>query len=156
MDYKCSSSWYFSNDITDIIAAVTSSPIYTTRIPELSINGYYASGGQNTFVADVRRGPWVEYDFGKVVQIQKVIVKARNFTAYSTDFQNVVAKVGNTSSLSGNFAAATLLAQHTDLAEHGEVIVFESPNPIWGRYLSFKRTDIDSFIMAEINVLGEG
>ena len=125
---------------------------------ELSVNGYYAIGYENLFVTDGVVDPWVEYDFGKVVQIQKVIAKARNDTAFATRLENFEIRVGNTSSPSGDFSASALLAHYPGIANQGEVLVFDGFNPVWGRYLSFQRllvTD-DAIVIAKLYVLGEG
>ena len=135
---------------------MASSPVYTSRIPERSINGYYAYSGQNVFAAAIQTEPWVEYDFGKVVQIQKVVVKIKSASSGPTHFENVEVKISNSSaSPPGDFSTWTLLGQYPNLAVLGEVIVFETTNPIWGRYLSFQRTDTGYMNIAMINVLGK-
>ena len=97
----------------------------------------------------------MEYDFGKVVQIQKVIAKARNDANYDTNFRNVEVRVSNTSSPTGDFSSAALLAQYTSTAAKGEVVPFEGSNPVWGRYVSIKCTDTGYFQIANVNILGK-
>ena len=159
LNFKCSSSWYFSNEITGEIQSSISSPLAPNPRPaERSISGYYAVGGENVFGGGVHNKPWVEFDFGKVVQIQKVIVKARNSTTSAPKFENVEVRIGNASSPTGDFSASILLAHFANAANAGEVVVFEGLNPIWGRYVTIQRIDAEStaFVIANVNILGEG
>lgn len=157
LNFKCFSSWYFPNEITTAIEAFASSTVYISNIPEHSVNGYYGIETFNNFVAaPPQTTPWIEYDFGKVVQIQKVIVKTRiSIFGLSPQFKNVEVKVGNTSSPSGNFSSSTLLAQYWNTAVAGEVVVFEGSSPIWGRYVSIQSAEDAFFILANVNILGE-
>ena len=154
MNFKCSSSWHFPNEITSVITSAISSPVASARIAELAVNGYYALAGHNVFSGSYQVEPWIEYDFGKVVQIQKVIAKARNATT-NPHFKKVEVRVGNTSSPVGDFSTATLLEYYPDNAAKGEIVVFDDSAPLWGRYLSFKRLGQGNFVIGNLNILGE-
>ena len=99
--------------------------------------------------------PWIEYDFGQVVQIQKLIINARFRIGNPSRFSEVEARVGNVSA-SGDFSASTLLYYYPDYAADGEVLVLKGPNPLWGRFLSLQRmTPSDSHLgIANINIIG--
>ena len=155
LNYKCYSSWHFSNDITDKVVNLASSPLYGPGwIADYGINGYYGIMTDGFVTAKVNE-PWLELDFGQVVQIQKVLTKLHGSTSYPSRFCYVEVRVGNQSG-SGDYSSATVLDFYPQVAPREELIVFEGDNPLWGRYLSFQSLDTVNtyFIMGNINVLG--
>ena len=162
LNYKCYSSWYFSNEITGNVVAMTSPPVYFSAsnfylLREYTITGFYGFSIHNTFHTTSTNKPWIQYDFGQVVQIQKILVKARNATwpnIANTWFSNVEARVGNVSS-NGNFTGFALLEHYISTSGNGELVVFENSAPLWGRYVSLQSIN-DGFIsFANINILGQ-
>ena len=156
LNYKCYSSWHFSNEITGNVVAMTSSTLHGTYFREYSINGFYGFGSANTFHTSKVVKPWIQYDFGQIVQIQKILVRARNLTGlfYNTWFDNVEARVGNVSS-DGDFTGFALLDHYISSSGDGELIVFEGSAPLWGRYISLQSIiDLYFFCIANVNFLG--
>ena len=158
IDAQCFTLWYFSNEITSSIVDMTSSQFNSGYPPQMTVNGYYGVGNENAMTLLNQLNPWVEYDFGKVVQIQKIIAKAADSDSMIPNIIiTVEARVGNASFPSGDFSASTILALYSDVVAHGQVVVLESSKPIWGRYVSLKRIDTngDLLIMALVNILGK-
>lgn len=156
LNYNCYSSWHFPNEITDRVVGLSSAPLYGTQWQvEYGINGFFAIG-RNAFVTDRVSEPWLELDFGQVVQIQKVITKLHSDPAFPTRYCYVEVRVGNISG-SGDYSSATVLDYYPQIGVHAEVVVFEGTVPLWGRYLSFQSLDtVDThLIIGNIDVLGK-
>ena len=150
---KCFTSWHFSNEITDKIVAITTVSSMGSWVGEYTTNGVYVRGNNNQWHSSGATNPWIQYDFGTEVTIQKVIIKVR--IVPTTYFENVEVRVGKTSA-SGDFSQFRLLDKFPDLAGIGEVVVFESPRPLRGRYLSVQSIKTGTYMsFGSINVLGE-
>ena len=155
LNLKCYSSWYFSNEITDKIIGVTSPGEINSWFDVYTINGFYGKMNNNIWHGVRVANPYIQYDFGKVVKIQKVLVKIRNAGGANTEFTDVEVRVGNTSS-TGDFSQFTLLDDYPGPGVNNELVPFEGPEPLWGRYLSVQRLGNNRwFEFASINVLGE-
>ena len=152
---KCYSSWYFSNDITDKITAITSSPALNNWIDVYTTNGVYVINNYNIWHSLYVTNPWILYDFGKVVKIQKIIIKIRNAQGQNPEFRNVEVRVGKISA-SGDFSQYTLFDHYPGVAVNGEVVVFEGSKTLRGQYVSVQRLGSSVwFQFAKINILGE-
>ena len=157
LNYKCYSSWYFPNEITKDIVAMTSPPNVNTFLKEYTIQGFYGFSYPNTFLtAWIGNKAWIQFDFGQIVQIQKILVRARNMTGLfpNTLFDNIDARVGNVSS-AGDFTGFTLLYHYPLSSGDGELVVFEGSAPLWGRYASLQAMVDNTFLcIANVNILG--
>ena len=120
-----------------------------------STNGVYITGTNNLWHSAWMNDPWILYDFGKVVKIQKVIIKTRYEPGYPAEFTNVEVRVGKMS-VSGDFSQYTLVDHYTEIAANAEVVVFERSKPLHGQYVSVQRLGINVFLaIANVNILGE-
>ena len=153
LNSKCFTSWHFSNEITNKIETVTSSP--DAHANHFSLNGFYGKWNHNIFHTSTSINPWIQYTFGKVVQIQKIIVKIRNYPPFSTGFANVEVRVGNTSA-SGDFSSFKLIDFYEGPAQYGDIIVLANQDSVWGQYLALQILGQNYFlIVAKVYVLGK-
>ena len=151
----CFSSQHFSNDITDKITAITSTGAINGWNNENTVNGVYVKWDSNMWCSLKTTNPWIQYDFGRVVIIQKIIIKLRA-TNYP-QFENVEIRVGKTSA-SGDFSQFRLFDKFLDVGVNGEVHVFEASKPLRGQYLSLQRLGISGTVniaIGNINILGK-
>ncbi len=157
LNYKCFSLWHFRDEITTEIRNIAAAPqtVSNNLPPQFSTNGYYGKDKRNIYYSEKADRQWIEYDFGRCVEIRKIIVKARHFKPYPSHFGEVEIKVGNISSSVGNFQTSTLMYYYDQVAFKGEILVFDTPVSLFGRYLSLQSTDsYNRLVIGTISIIG--
>ena len=151
LNYKCFTSWHFQSDITHEVISASSTSDLSFYSPNNSINGFYVPQSYTNiflrFTNTNQPNAWIQYDFGKVVQIQKLVVRTIWFWNFSVE-----ARVSNQSQ-TGDFTSSMLFASCSNQAVT-ETMVLEGQNPVWGRYISVQSTGQNHMAIPNINIIG--
>ncbi|KAK7081897.1 hypothetical protein SK128_009808 [Halocaridina rubra] len=153
---ECFSSWAVSNDAIPDATIDASSTANDGREKEMPAVGYYCYD-ENGYVysSALHTTPWWAADLGTVRRIYAVRILTRRKNTYPPRFQNVEVRVGNVNLGNGDFSANKLLGLYEGEAGYGEVINFNTSDPISGSVVSVQsiNTQGNYLILPDIQIL---
>ncbi|KAL7630839.1 UNVERIFIED_CONTAM: hypothetical protein RMT77_018874 [Armadillidium vulgare] len=155
---RCLSLWDDKLDIAST-AVYTKSSVYKDKFgPENAALGFSCPTMSTSycFHSGYDPKPYLLADFGGPVKVKKVIIQVRGPNYWGLHFRNVEVCVGNSSEVGGNDLSLVknkLLMYFNDDPVAGQIVTFEGPQPIIGRYLSVQSQSESYLVILEMKVI---
>ena len=137
--FQCYSSHFFENDITGKVVGVRGID-HSTYPKKVAVDGFSCAETNRVYWSGISHVPWIELELDRPYLIRKVLVFAWELKNWNTDFEKTEFRVGLSPGSGGDFSSQTYFGFYEGMAKDGEVVTIEASEPVWGKYVSLKKT----------------